>query len=302
MSGSMAGTPIRMAGGRQAVCGLLLGLSWMAASCGGSPIDPTPTPPPPPPAPASNAAPSIRSVTVSTTRAEVERDVGVTAVVEDTETNPDALTYVWTATVGTIQGTGRTVTWRLPRGAAETPSNVTLTLVVTEPYQVLENNVIVTRQHRVERTSDPFRVHDSTGEISRMTLRFLIELFGNSSVGPDACVGDFSDTCSGKAAEYRDIVINRAERRITSVEATVQSVSFNGAMTFADVIGPCTFRDIDLKTGRPFASTGRCELTAVYHTDRWWLCESYYREPVAIQGVAPARRRPISAYWKSEGR
>jgi hypothetical protein len=246
-----------------------------AGSCGAT-APATPTPPPPPIAPPPNAAPQIQSLTLSVARVEVDTDVDVTVVVSDAETAVDQLGYEWTASVGSFSGSGRAVKWRLPKGAVTTPVNATITVTVTEPYQALDGTTIVTRQHRVPRESDPVRVHDSPAEVSRMVLTFLVDYFGNSSVGPDACVVDFSDTCPGKEEERRDIETNRREFFIFSATASIGSISFNGAMTTSEVAAPCEFRDRHLSDGREGTSRGTCVLTAVYHDNRWWLCTSRF--------------------------
>jgi hypothetical protein len=261
--------------GRRLSFVLVLAVALAAGSCGAPPPS-GPTPPSLPPPPSPNTAPQIQSLTVSVSRVEVDTDVDVTAVVSDAETPVEQLGYEWSASVGSFSGTGRAVKWRLPKDAAQTPMNVTFTLTVTEPYQALEGTTIVTRQHRVPRESDPVRVHDSRAEVSKMVLTFLVDYFGNSSVSPDACVVDFSDTCPGKEEERRDIETNRREFFIFSATASVASISFNGAMTASEVAAPCEFRDRHLSDGREGTSRGTCVLTAIYHDNRWWLCTSRF--------------------------
>lgn len=278
----------------------------MAGCSSSPPTGPTPGPQPPVTPPPTVTPPVIKSLTVGATRAEVDRDVPVTAVVEDAEKAPSALTYVWTASIGTVTGTGAAVTWRLPRASQTvTPVNVTITLTVVEPYQALQNGQLVAREHRVMLESQPFRVHDSIAEVSRISLRFLKDLFGNSSItDPDACLIDFSGSAgcaNGRAAERSDIVSNRKERFITSVDAEVQSVTFNSAMTTGTALVRCAFHDLDLSTSKPFSSQGNCILETVYHSDRWWLCSSEYRDIVpTIQGTG-RRQGTVSGYWQRSG-
>jgi hypothetical protein len=223
-----------------------------------------------------NTAPVIRSIRVAASRVEVDQDVDVTAEVEDAETNPDQLTYEWTATAGTFTGSGRSVTWRLPKGATETPVNVTVSLVVVERYTEVANSLVLTRENRVTQSAAPFRAHDSDAELRQISIEFLVYLFGNSSVTPPACLVDFSDSCQGKQAELQDIENNRRTFVILSAHATVASVSISGDRMSADVIAPCTFRDREIATGREATSTGDCYLTAVYERERWWLCSSSF--------------------------
>ncbi len=174
-----------------------------------------------PPPPVVNNAPVIRSIGVALSRVEVEQDVDVTAEVENTETNPDQLTYEWSATAGTFTGSGRTVRWRLPKGTTPTPVDVTITLTVIERYTEVVNSVVVTREHRVTSAASPFRAHDSDAELRRISIEFLVYLFGNSTISPSACLVDFSDSCRGKQDELRDIEHNRATFVILSAQATV---------------------------------------------------------------------------------
>lgn len=260
---------------------LVLGIT--GSGCGSSPTEPTPPAPPTPPPP--NAAPVVQSVVASvTTRTEVNTDVTVTATVTDAETAVDSLGYVWTATVGTITGTGRNVTWRLPAGTAMTPQDVTITVAVTEPYQTLENGVIVNRQHRVERSAAPFRVHDSAAEVQALSLTFLRN-FADNSVTPDACVKDFSDSCPGKAQEKQDIEGVRRGRFITASALSFTSVQFNSDRTQASAAVDCRFESTVIQKISPsdpylpgdrVVADGRCDLGAIYESGVWKLCVSTF--------------------------
>jgi len=252
----------------------------MLAACG-SPT--TPTPPPSVNPPPANSAPVIQGVTTSvTTRTEVDTDVAVTVAVTDAETAVDALTYIWTASAGTITGTGRTVTWRLAKGAATTPQNVTISVVVTEPYQALENIVLVTRQHRVEAAAAPFLVHDSVAEAGAVAMKFLNN-FANNNVSPEVCVADFADTCAGKEQERLDIVRVRSGRLVERSTLTLASVSINGARTAGTVKVACRFESLvtkKLDAGDPFQpgdrvyAEGECTMEVVYSAGAWKLCSS----------------------------
>lgn len=246
----------------------------------GTPTSPTPDPPPPVTPPVVTA-PVINSISVAAATTEIDRDVAVLADVTDAEKAPSALTYLWSANVGVVSGTGMAVTWRLASGAVQTPVNVTISLTVVEPYQALENGQLVNREHRVTRAAAPVRVHDSKAEISRMVRTFLVDYFGNISVSPDACLVDFSDTCAGKADEHDNIAANRRdysellEVRLDAVNVTV------GGFGTADVVAPCLFRS-RRKSGEREAFYGDCELSAVYHLQRWWLCTSHFTNYVAV--------------------
>jgi hypothetical protein len=223
-----------------------------------------------------NNAPVIRSIRVALSRVEVDQDVEVTAEVEDAETNPDQLTYEWSAPAGTFSGTGRTVRWRLAKGAAQTPLDVTINLTVVERYTEVANSIVITREQRVTQSAAPFRAHDSDAELRKISIEFLVYLFGNSTISPSACLVDFSDSCRGKQDELQDIEHNRKTFVILSAQATIASVSISSDRMSADVIAPCIFRDREIASGHEATSSGDCYLTAVYERDRWWLCSSSF--------------------------
>lgn len=223
-----------------------------------------------------NNLPVIRSVVVALSRVEVEQDVDVTAEVEDTETNPDQLIYEWSATAGTFAGSGRTVRWRLPKGSTPTPVDVTINLTVVERYTEVVNSLVVTRENRVTGAAAPFRAHDSDAELRKISIEFLVYLFGNSTISPSACLVDFSDSCRGKQDELRDIEHNRNTFVILSAQATVASVSIDADRLSAEVVAPCVFRDREIANGHEGTSSGDCFLTAVYERNRWWLCSSAF--------------------------
>jgi hypothetical protein len=270
---------------RSRVVFLLAAAVGLLGSCSTPPNAPSPPEsPPPPPASAPNTPPIIRSLTAITGRTEVNRTIDVTGDVVDAETPLTSLIYQWSANAGTFSGTGPQVTWRLAPGATLTPVDVTITLTIIELYSEIDGTgQRVAREHRVTSTATPFRVHDSTAEISRMALTFLIDYFGNSNVSPDACLVDFSDLCPGKARERGDIVDNRLKQVMLSSQATIQAVHFNGDLTFAEVFAPCTFRSISRETGKTGTVTGDCYLTAIYAQSRWWLCESLFNNGRIIE-------------------
>lgn len=275
-------------------CAALM-LSIALAGCSKSPTGPTPQPPPAVP------APIIGNVSVAATRAEAGQDVAVTATVEDGAPTASALTYQWTANVGTVTGTGASAVWRLNKGVISSGADVVITLTVVKPYQALENGQLVSREHRISKAATAFRAHDSNAEVSRIVLTFLVDYFGKYEVSPDACLVDFSSSCPGTAEERDNIIDNRKRTnlRIVSTEARIGSIEFNGDRTFAWVVAPCKFTDVVVATGRQEWSSGNCELTAIYQQNRWWICNSNYRANNG--GSSPSRvSSPLSRglrYW-----
>ncbi|HEX5216980.1 MAG TPA: hypothetical protein VFV98_16070 [Vicinamibacterales bacterium] len=248
----------------------LFAAAMIAVTCGGPPSTPDP-----PNQPVQNAAPVIQSITVAAaSRTEVDTDVDVSAAVQDAETAIANLTFNWTANAGTFTGTGAAVKWRLPAGST-TPVDVAIRLEVVERYASFSSTgAPITAENRVSRdAAASFRVHDSRAEISKITVRFLVDLFGNSAVSPEACLVDFWDGCGGKAAELGDIRVNRNLFVVLEASAQVQSITFRGPDD-ADVVATCRWRDRVIANGSTGVSQGPCLLTAVYRASRWWLCES----------------------------
>lgn len=251
------------------------------AACGGSPSTPTPTPPPPPVV--INTPPTIQSVTAGAVRVEADTEVQLTATVQDAETPVASLTYQWSSqpAAGTFTGSGAQVRWRAPKSVT-TPDTYTLTLTVVENYtsqgQPKENRVSGSTQ---------VRYNDSVAEISKIVGDFLTD-FGTNSVTPEQVVRNFSDSCRGKAEELIDVQNNRRLFTILSAQYTIQSVTLNSDRTRADVVAPCTFRDIPKSTGVTETVRGTCLLTSVYESFRWWLCDSRFEHisttiPLALQ-------------------
>jgi hypothetical protein len=272
---------------------MALGVSAVAA-CGG-PNTPSPPPPPPPP-PVVNTPPVINAIRVPVSRAEVDQEVEVTADVTDAETPVDQLKYEWSANAGTFSGSGRTVRWKLGKGSAQTPVDVTITLVVVEEYTETQNSLVVTRENRATQTAPPFRAHDSEAELTKMSLTFLVDYFGNSSISPDACLVDFSDSCRGKVEELHDIERNRATFVIQSAEATVSNIWISADRMSAEITAACVFHDTEIATGKQGTSKGDCFLTAIYEKDRWWLCSSSFLHP------STAQRLPLRMLFQRDRR
>jgi hypothetical protein len=262
-----------------------------------------------------NSPPEVTGLTAQGTRsnqpagmADLNETINVSALVTDTETPPDALTYEWTATAGAFQGTGRAVGWRAPASLVATPVDVTLTLTVIERFTLPDPQGLPTPQeHRVTRTVG-VRVHDSVREITDLAVDFLAK-FSNSNLTPDQVMSEFSRTCGGGGpfmSELADVQKNRCLYTITShslgTSATTQQ--FRGLCTilsgveqrshiadgcatvpvrWVSVIRPgalsCPVQETmpgggPLVPGMQVTTTGIDMVTAMYEGNRWRLCHS----------------------------
>lgn len=158
---------------------------------------------------------------------------------------------------------------------------MTVSLTVTETYEVLENLRPVTKQHIVTATSPAFRVHDSEAETKELARKFLVDLFGNSSVPAEACMVDFTSKCAalpeGRDEEFLQVVRHR--REVIVFSATVLAQRFDRlSQDFGSVHTAMLYDDRVLGMPPKAPTCGDFELTVVYEHGRWWLCQSYYNE------------------------
>jgi hypothetical protein len=244
----------------------------------------------------TNAAPVIRSITPQGRRtnepasfADLGEGIDVSATVEDAETAVDKLEYSWSADYGTFTGTGARVTWTAPAAVSlATPILVTLTLRVTERYQGPDPNGLPVEKTNTATATSSVSLHDSASEISTMAYNFLVA-FSHSDIPVDQVVRDFTPSCDGTAAEKQDVQKHRLQRKMVSytVWPPVVSVNFGGTCPFRSVHGDaCANVQVEwhstvLVVGDPhYAWTdntaGFDQVTSVYQTGRWWLCQSDY--------------------------
>jgi len=248
----------------------------LVAACG------TPSAPPPPKPPVVGPAtpPVIRQITVPTSRVEAGQTISIAATVEDAETPLSQLAYQWAASAGTITGSGTTATWTMPEGITA-GVNVAITLTVVDTYDAVVNNQVVKQQFTVVGTSPAFRVHDSEAETMELGRKFLVDLFGNSSVPPESCMVDFSDTCAtadnGKIEELQQIVEHRQGYVVISAEVLKQRVAWRRA-DFGSVHTAMLYRDRPINSMLIGTTCGDFEVTVVYVGNRWWICQSFYNE------------------------
>lgn len=255
-------------------------------ACGSGPApSPNPGGGTPPPVVIVNTPPQIKSTSASAASTEVGTPVTLTAIVEDAETPVGNLTYEWKADTGTFTGSGPVVTWVAGQDA-KTPADVILTVTVIERYTSLG----AAAEHRVTSTTN-VHLNNSPKELAELSLRFLGD-FANSSVSPERCVLEFSESCRGKADEFSDITANRHDFLILASALRHTSVELPPARLTAKVHTFCAFTSrvitkdpqsdgCRLVPGAcPFNTEqsvkGDCWTTNVYEKGRWWLCESHF--------------------------
>ena len=267
-----------------AVAGLIV------AACGGPRANPSPIPggggngggveqPPP-----VNTPPQIKSFTASDTRVEAGVPVTLTAVVEDAETPVANLSFAWTTPPGSGSGTSasnNSITYT-PSTDLKTPGDFEVSVTVTERYTSggvqAENKATATLK---------LHINNSPKELAELSLRFLGD-FATSSVSPDRCVSEFSDSCAGKKDEFTDITNNRHDFLILSSTLRPTSVDMNASRLKATVHTFCGFSSRIITTEPrscsaadcPFNTVqkveGDCFTTNVYEQGRWWICESHF--------------------------
>lgn len=214
--------------------------------------------------------PDVGDLKLSSSRAEVGATITVKAPV--TDAGSGKITYDWSADGGTFSGTGASVKWTAPKGKS-TPATYKLTVKVTQDYTVQTSTGPQTKTTSTTEHANVY-VNDSPKEISDLVLQFLGR-FSNINVSPETCVSTFSDNCRGKADELSDIQRNRATYSdIVAEHYSVDTISFNGDKTHADIEGPCGWTSIYKSDGHSETVDGTCVLTAVYENHEWRLCES----------------------------
>jgi hypothetical protein len=258
------------------------------AGCGDSPT--TPSPPPV----VNNQPPVISAVVAGADRVEAGTDVEVVATVTDVETPVEQLTYTWSTMPagGAFTGTGSRVRWRAP-SAATSPDTYQFVVTVSEQYTSQGQP----QTNTVTSTSSGTHYNDSVVEITGIAAQFYKD-FGTYSVSAAECVRNFSNSCSGKAEELRDIRDNRNRTDFRIVGSTLlgsPAVSIGSQRVTAEYRQRCQFEDVEIRTGRRYRVEGGCFLTAVYENWRWWLCESHFEEPIVVSGPFSTRMPLLTA-------
>ena len=259
----------------------------------------------------TNSAPVVQSLDARGSRANepagyaaINEAITLNASVTDDVTPVANLTYQWSVSAGTIQGTGSRVTFVAPSAAA----TARITLTVVEKYRTPDaKGLPVDAENTVSATVNVM-VHDELGEIGDMAVDFL-RLFSISSVAPADVVHNFRDNCgangTGKQDELAQIVNNRRNFVILPdwlVGSARSTVSFNGVSPFrarradgwaaVDVRwhSQCRVKDESIgcaSVGAEQTNSGVDWVTAIFDRDanRWWLCDSDYNGTGALKFI-----------------
>ena len=257
----------------------------VSARCGD---DGSPTRPTPPPQPA-NAAPVIRSVTSSWNQVDAGKDVEVTVVAEDAETQPEVLLYSWSAEAGTFVGQGRTVHWKPPLDGP-VPRDYVVTVTVTEVYTGPAGELA---QHNVTGSTPPIRVNDGVREMRQLTETFLND-FANQDATPAYCVRNFSDGCRGKRDELEDIENVRSLVELVGSEYRIETIALNsgwpectspsGPQSCAVAVAPVHWTSRVKATGETKHDIGDAVLSGIFDGRQWLLCDSRFFPTETVQG------------------
>jgi hypothetical protein len=248
--------------------------------------------------PPGAVAPSIQSLVATGSRpnhpanfADLGESLTVSATVPALSV---PLTYAWTATTGTISGSGPSVTWRAPQSLA-VPGRAVISLTVTARYSAPGPGGVMVQHDLPAAASLTVRVHDSAREVGEMARKFLL-LFSDSSVPPEVVVQDFLPNCGadGKGREYElsDVIFNRRTFEITAFQVGQPqvTVAFRGRCPFRNrAADACAHIHVvwtsrEKSTGRSGTVTGIDHVTAIHNGTRWGLCDSDF-EPLSDTGL-----------------
>jgi hypothetical protein len=125
---------------------------------------------------------------------------------------------------------------------------------------------------------------DASVAIGQMAVAFL-NRFAASSISPQACLVDFTDSCRGKRDELSDIEFNRAHYVILGARLGQPTVAIRTGGQTADIGVPCAFdslvikcetADTSCKVGAFSSVAGTCILTSVREPGGWRLCTSNF--------------------------
>jgi hypothetical protein len=183
-----------------------------------------------------------------------------------------AVTYEWTASLGTFEGRGASVVWRAP-ATAPTPVDVSLTVKVSDAGGTTT-------------VSTDLSLHDSVSEIDAMARGFLVDFSNSRLRSVKAIMRNFAASCYGTAEEAAQVEANRA--RFTILESEIgkarTEVAFGGVCPFrsrkgdACTVAPAFWKSMDFQTVAIGRVAGEDWVASFYVPEerRWRLCDSQF--------------------------
>jgi hypothetical protein len=205
--------------------------------------------------------------------ASLGETVSLSATVVDVDTPASQLTFTWSASAGTISGTGSKVTWTAP---GQIPTSGATTATVNIGLTVTDTTLNQTQG------STTLRLHDSVKEIGDLATDFLVGF--SKQLDAAFVVRNFSDSCGGKIDEFNDVTSDNLQFTMNNylISAPAVSVTFTGTCPFRDRHGdacaqvPSTWDSTNKSTLVRGVVTGIDQVTAVLESDQWKLCGSDY--------------------------
>jgi hypothetical protein len=253
----------------------------------------------------ANTPPVIQSIVARGTRpnepqsfADLSEQIGVTATVTDAETPVASLQFEWKADAGALSGAGTSVQWQAP-AAFDAPGAATITLTVTENYQTTDPSTgLPVPATNVVSANVVVHVHDSAREVGGLARQFLLD-FADSSLSPQYVMRNFTPSCPGTSEELQQVTHNRDTYKITSSATgnATTTVNFGGRCPRGGVVGdacsdvPVSWTSTVIADGKTRTDTGTDELTAVYESDAWKLCDSTFDGSCTGAGCVDNLRR-----------
>jgi hypothetical protein len=255
----------------------LISIAIVASCCGGTRATPTA-----PGSPTTSSMPVLRGVTVNRTNIEAGDEIIATATIDGSWT-PATIRYVWAVqpNAGVLTSNGSTLRWRAPSGDP-VPATYVFSVTLAEASDTTAfGGPGAASSAAPAVSSPPVTVNDARRETISQTEAFLTDL-ADSSVSPQLCVRNFTDSCEGKQRAIEDASALRATYSSASIAYDLQL--FVRSVEWANCVAPdgsarCALLIYNAdwtRTRRTDSVQERVSGTeyvqAYYERNRWWLC------------------------------
>ncbi|MEO8075566.1 MAG: hypothetical protein ABI818_04505 [Acidobacteriota bacterium] len=237
----------------------------------------------------------VESITIQGSRpkepsnfADAGESVAIVAKVHDDETAVDQLQFVWSASAGSVIGSGASVNWQAPADVPA-PTDVTIRLKLIENYGLPGQLVF---QHETN-GSATLSLHDSKKEVGEMARQFLLDFSDSSIADVSHIMRNFIPGCYGTRDETEQVTNNRRELRIVSytVGQASTTVNFGGLCPYGSKSGdacaavPVFWESVfTVSNSRAPAVRGTDWVAAFYvpAQRKWGLCDSSFDGQLAL--------------------